>query len=154
MSQKVTDGVTGNHVNPGAKGNPWSAITMDNTHTIGPFVISLKEMDNASIELNWAGTPTGNFKVEVCNSYVPNTIKSGTIGPYGANNSNPLRSGNWVDVTSQLIPSAQQPAGGSGGTIIINLNQMSALWVRISYVPNGASAGGALDMYWFAKSLG
>lgn len=88
-------------------------------------VISLPSNINAfgdcSYTLNWTGTPTGTFQVEVCNDYVPS--------PPGVIPEEPM-SGTWVPLTL----STSVTASGSAGTAAIDIVGTSFAWIRLHYV--------------------
>lgn len=79
--------------------------------------------DNIGIELQWAGTPTGTFTVQVSNSYWPGDATS----PYNA--------GVW----NTLTLSSTISAAGSSDSAAINLNQLPFSWYRIKYTYSSGS---------------
>jgi hypothetical protein len=76
---------------------------------------------DVSYNLNWTGTPTGTFLVEVCNDYVPS--------PPGVIPKEP-QSGSWVALTL----STSVTASGSAGIAAIDIVGTSFAWIRLHYV--------------------
>ena len=92
-------------------------------------------MDNIGVQLNFTGTPTGTFQVQVSIDYMQD--QEGNI-------QNP---GNWIPI---LLP---QPAVASGGPgfIYIDLNELSSPWVRVVYV--FTSGTGTLNSFITGKEI-
>lgn len=93
--------------------------------------------DNNSYELVWTGSPVGTFNVQVSQDYAPGT------GP----NSDPINPGNWTDV----VLSVPVVATGSANYAYIELTQLSAPYMRISYT--SVSGTGTLNAYVTGKSI-
>lgn len=89
-------------------------------------------VDNINCQLNYTGTPTGTFTVQVSSDYDPNTATAG----------------NWIPVDfGQVIGAA-----GSGDQIILDMNQLPAPWMKVVYT--SVSGTGTLNMYLTAKEVG
>lgn len=91
--------------------------------------------DNVGIQLNWTGTPTGTFTVQVSVDHAQDTLGNVTVA------------GNWVTLTL----SASITAAGSADTAYIDLNQLSAPWARVVYTRT--SGTGTLNGYITAKGV-
>lgn len=89
-------------------------------------------MDNVQVQLNYTGTPTGTFQVQVSSDYDPTTATAG----------------NWVPIPFGSTISAT----GAADQIILDMNQLPAPWVRVVYTRSSGS--GTLNMYLTAKEVG
>lgn len=92
-------------------------------------------LDNIALQLNFTGTPTGTFAVEVSIDYDQDSL------------GNILNAGNWIPLTLSPAPAAT----GSGASIFIELNQTPARWLRVTYT--ATSGVGSLDALISAKML-
>lgn len=81
-------------------------------------VTSIQWMDNIGVQLVWTGSPVGNFFVDVS-------------ADYDANTNNP---GNWTPIA--LSPA---PTTAAGSPIYIDMNQLSAPFIRVRYVSTSGS---------------
>jgi hypothetical protein len=97
-------------------------------------VTNVMFLDNLIIQLNSTGTPAGEYLVEFSADYDQDA------------QGNVLNAGNWVALA--LSPS---PVITTSGTIIIDLNQMPASWMRLRWVPT--SGTGVLNMFLSAKEI-
>ena len=88
-------------------------------------------MDNVSIELQFTGTPTGTFYVDVSNTYDPI--------------SNPTPT--WITLPLSPTPVAT----GVAGVVGIDYNQSGFEWVRVRYTRTSGS--GTLDGYIAVKAV-
>lgn len=79
--------------------------------------LDIRYQDNISLQFHYTGTPTGTFDIQVSNDY-------NKQDPSGTQNS----AGNWVS----LGVSMTNPAGAAGDDFY-DLNQMSAMWLRVVY---------------------
>jgi hypothetical protein len=109
------------------------AQSMTSTVTSNP--VEVQRQDNIGVQLNWTGTPVGTFSVEVSMDYAQDYL------------GNVLNAGNWI--TLPLSPTII--ASGSADTAYIDLNQLSATYIRIVYAPT--SSTGTLDAYVDAKGV-
>lgn len=89
-----------------------NGVDMASSHTSA--AINIQYLDNVGIELVWSGaSPTGTIAIQVS-----------------------------LDNTTYItIPSVSVSPGGSAGNAYIDLNQLSAAWVRIAYTTTGGSVG-------------
>ena len=105
------------------------------TASITSAVTNIEYLDNIWIQLNFTGTPTGTFAVQVSGDYSQGT--GGTV----------LNAGNWTDLTLSTSP----VASGAASTIFIDMNQISAPWIRVVYTKT--SGTGTLNAFIGAKML-
>lgn len=98
-------------------------------------VIEIRNQDNVGIQLNWTGTPTGDFVVEISIDYQEDSL------------GNVLSAGNWIELP--LSPAIT--AAGSADQAYIDLNQMSASYVRVRFI--WASGTGTLNAFMTAKGI-
>ena len=101
-------------------------------------VSNIEFLDNIGVQLNWTGSPVGNFQVQVSLDYDQD------------NNGNVINAGNWVAVVLQPGSSINAPTT-LGSPIVIDLNQLSAPWLRIVY--NRTSGSGTLNAFVSAKMV-
>lgn len=120
-------------------------VAGDMSANITSPVTEIRYLDDIGIQLNWTGSPTGTFAVQVSADYSVDTVGGGTV----------LNPGNWISValsylvagiptTSTTIPTSV------GSPIYIDLQQLSAPYIRIIYVGTGV---GVLDAYITAKEI-
>lgn len=98
-------------------------------------VTAIQFLDNIGVQLNFSGTPTGSFQIQVSADYAQD------------GEGNVQNGGNWIPV---LLPSSPA-ASGSAGVIYIDLNQLSAPWIRVVYTR--VSGSGTLNAFITAKML-
>lgn len=92
--------------------------------SITSTVSNIQFLDNIGIQLNFTGTPTGSFAVQLSIDYAQD------------DQGNVTNAGNWVPITFTTPP----VAAGAPGTIYLDLNQLSAPWIRVVYT-KGSSTG-------------
>jgi hypothetical protein len=97
------------------------------------LVTNIQFLDNIGYQLNITGSPTGTFSVEVSIDYAQD------------NNGNVKNEGNWIELTSEGI------TAGSPAKVYFDLNQLSAPWIRVSYVRSGGT--GSVDAFITGKML-
>lgn len=110
-----------------------AAHSLAATFTSTPVEIKLQ--DNVGVELIWTGTPVGTFNIQVSMNY--------QVDMFG----NVTNVGNWVTLT--LNPGIT--ASGAGDVAYIELNQLSAPYIRLQYVRTGGA--GTVDGYVTAKGV-
>jgi hypothetical protein len=98
--------------------------------------INIKFLDNEGVQLHFTGTPTGTFQVQVSNDH--DESDAGNV----------IAVGNWVSVVLNPAP----VAAGALGDIYIDLNQLSAMWIRVVYT--NSSGVGVLTGFIAAKAVG
>lgn len=101
------------------------------TSSIAP----IQEQDNIGVQLHWTGSPVGAFTIEVSMDH-----KQDSQG-------NVQVAGNWISLT--LDPTIT--ASGSGDDAYIDLNQLSAPYVRVVYTRT--SGTGSLTAYITGKGV-
>lgn len=106
----------------------------DMSATITSTPTNILWLDNVGIQLIFTGTPTGTFSVEVSNDYA-------------TENGTPIDSGTWTAISFGSAPTA----GGAAGNIYLDINQLSAAYVRVVYSPTSGS--GTLDAYITGKQV-
>src|SRR5690348_1807014 len=92
----------------------FSAASMTGTSTLTSPVLSLRFLDNLGIQFHFTGTPTGTFQVQVSSDHEQDPQGNVTVA------------GNFVPITLSPAP----VAAGAADDIYIDLNQLSAPWVR------------------------
>lgn len=110
--------------------------TMTGTNTLTSPVINLRFLDNLGVQLHFTGTPNGTFQVQVSGDHEQDPQGVVTV------------QGTFVPVTLSPVP----VAAGAPDDIYIDLNQLSAPWVRVQYV--NSSSVGVLSGFATAKSVG
>lgn len=103
--------------------------------TLTSEAVSIAHQDNVGIQLHWTGTPTGDFSVQISSTHEEDA--SGTV----------FVPGDWV--TLPVSPAIV--ASGAADDAYIDLNQMSAQWVRVVYTRT--SGTGALTAAVVAKGI-
>jgi len=111
----------------------FTAQSMGVTLTSG--AVEVRNQDNIGIQLHWTGTPTGTFAVQVSANHNEDI------------NGNILTAGNWVSIP--LLPAIA--AAGAADDAYIDLNQLSAAYIRIVYTRTGGA--GSLDAFVTAKGV-
>jgi hypothetical protein len=116
--------------------NPEQIITNGAmTGSITSPVIETKLQDNIGFQLNWTGAPVGSFSAQVSMDH-----RQDSFG-------NVTNAGNWI--TLPLDPAIT--ASGTSDIAYIDLNQLSAPYVRIVY--NFTSGSGTLNAFITAKGV-
>ena len=98
-------------------------------------VTSINYLDNVSIELDFTGNAQGAFAVEGSLSYFQDI--------YG----NEVNAGTWTPITLSPAPVAV----GVNGSILLDLNQLSFPWIRVTYT--AVSGTGTCDALISAKQI-
>lgn len=106
------------------------------TASITSPVTNIEWLDNIGVQLNWTGSPVGNFQVQVSMDYDQDI------------NGNVINAGNWVAILLQPANSVNAPTS-LGSPIYIDLNQLSAPWIRVVYARTSGS--GSLNAFITAK---
>lgn len=103
--------------------------------TLTSLVTNIQRLDNIGIQINFAGTPTGTFDVQVSADYAQDEF------------GNVTNVGNWISL--DLTPSPA--ASGSASQIYIDIAGLSAPWIRVKYTRT--SGTGTLNTYVTGKML-
>lgn len=100
-------------------------------------ITAIQLLDNIGYQINFTGAPVGTFSVEVSMDYEPGR----------APNWEPANAGNWITIplTTAVV------AAGAGNSAFIDLNQLSAPYVRLRYT--FSSGTGSLDVFVTAKAV-
>jgi hypothetical protein len=115
---------------------PFHIITNASMATsVTSSVVEIKLQDNIGIQLQWTGTPGGTFSVQVSMDYFLDI------------NNNVVNAGTWT--TIPLTPPVV--ASGSPGNAYIDMNQLSAPYIRVVYT--AASGAGTLNGFIIAKGV-
>ena len=116
---------------------PKSIITAGNmaSASITSSVVEIRNQDNVGIQLSWTGTAVGTFAVQISINHAEDA------------NGNVTVAGDWVALP--LSPTIA--AAGSADSAIIDLNQMSASYIRVVYTRS--SGTGTLNAYITAKGV-
>lgn len=80
-------------------------------------IVEIKNQDNIGVQLVWTGAPVGTFDVQISMTYQEDQF------------GNVTDAGTWTSLP--LSPSIT--AAGSADNAYIDLNQMSAMYVRVVY---------------------
>ncbi len=99
-------------------------------------VTNIQNTDNIAIQANFTGAPVGTFSVEVSVDHAQDS------------QGNVTNAGTWNALTLSATP----VASGSSGSVYIDLNQLSAPYIRLVYTKG--SGTGTLNAFITAKRLG
>jgi hypothetical protein len=114
----------------------FTARSVSSTTTYTSTVINALMLDNIGIQLNVkSGTPTGTFKMQVSLDYEQD------------NQGNVINAGHWIDVED----ADGGITSGSPAQTYIDMTQISAPWLRLSYT--NISGSGVLDAFACGKGL-
>ncbi len=98
-------------------------------------VTNIQFMDNIGIQMNFTGDAVGPFYVQISADYQQNA--QGVV----------TNAGNWVNLVLDPIPAAT----GTGGSIYIDMTQLSAPWIRLFY--DRTSGTGTLNAFIVGKMI-
>jgi hypothetical protein len=104
---------------------------MTGTSTVTSQITNIKNFDNVFYDIQFSGTPTGTFSVEVSTAYDPLTNPNAIFIP--------------------LVLSPVPVASGTSGSIGIDVNQEGAQWIKLVYT--NISGTGVLNAWVSGKSL-
>lgn len=94
------------------------------TASITSLASKIEFMDNIGVQLSWTGSPVGNFQIQVSVNHNQDI------------NGNVITAGTWVPL---LFSGVANIASSVGSPIYIDLNQMSAPWIRVVYTKSSGS---------------
>lgn len=100
---------------------------------VSPVVQDMQGQQNFGLQLNFTGTPTGVFTVQVSGDYLPGT---GTTV---------LRAGKWINIPVRDIDGNSPLASGAADTHMFILNNIPGPFLRVLYTP--ISGSGSLDIW-------
>ena len=101
-------------------------------------VTCIQFLDNVGLQFNFTGDPVGTFNIQVSADYSQDEL------------GNVQNVGNWITLTPPAL-SAIPEAAGSADVIFVDLNQLSAPWIRVQYAADSGS--GVLNAFITAKLL-
>lgn len=78
---------------------------------------NIQFLDNVGIQGSWTGNATGTFGVQISADFARD------------NNGNVTNEGHWIDITLSPVPAA----AGTGDAFYVDLNQLSAPYIRLTY---------------------
>jgi hypothetical protein len=105
--------------------NPYHLVVAgDMSGSITSSQTNIQYLDNVGVQFVFTGTPTGNFFVDL-------SIDNKTWTP--------------------IIFSGQPAASGSDGNVYLDINQVSAPYIRVRYVVTSGS--GTLDVWITSKQV-
>lgn len=107
----------------------------DMTGDLTSVIVDIREQDNIGIQLHWVGDAVGDFSVQISSDHRQDAF---------GNVTNP---GNWVALP--LDPAIA--AAGADDDAYIDLNQMSAQYMRVQYI--ATSDSGVLNGIAVAKAV-
>lgn len=108
---------------------------MTGTATITSSAVEIINLDNVFVQLDFTGTPTGAFSVQVSSDHSQD--QEGNI----------LVAGHWITLVLDPAPIA----AGAADDIGIDLNQLGASYLRVVYV--NSSGTGVLNGFVSGKGL-
>lgn len=108
---------------------------MTGTNVLTSPAVHILNLDNVYLQLDFTGTPTGTFQVQVSGDHQED--QEGNV----------LVAGHWVS----LVLSPSPVAAGAPLDIGIDLNQLGAPYVRVIYT--NASGVGVLNAFVSGKAL-
>lgn len=108
-----------------------TAGVMTGTSSITSQITEIRGFDNIAYEIDFSGTPTGTFQVEVSNSYDPITNPNATF--------------------VILVLSPAPVAAGSSGVIGIDINQSGFKYIKLVYT--NISGSGTLNAFISGKAI-
>jgi hypothetical protein len=103
--------------------------------SITSAVSNIEFLDNIGLQLIFTGTPTGTFSVELSINYSQD--QQGNV----------TNTGTWTPMTFSSTP----VASGAAGSVYIDINQISAPWMRVKYTKT--SGTGTLQGWLTAKMV-
>ena len=101
----------------------FSSQSVSSTNTYNSQAVNILNLDNIGIQANITSTPSGSFNVQVSIDH-SQTADGVVINP-----------GNWINIASSTV----SISSGSPSNIYIDLNQLSAPYVRLQYVNSSGS---------------
>ncbi len=121
-----------------------TAGVMTGTNTLTSTVTKIEYMDNIAYQFSWTNSPVGTFEIQVSLDYDQDQ------------NGNVINAGNWVSVPVSYLSSGSMTIAltiptSVGSPIFVDLNQLSAPWIRARYT--NASSTGVLTAYVAGKEV-
>ena len=97
--------------------------------------IECMNQDNIGLQLNWTGAPVGTFGAQVSNDHAQDAQGNVTVA------------GNWISLPLNPMIAAS----GSPDSAYIDLNQLGAAYVRVTYT--ATSGTGTVDCFVTEKAV-
>lgn len=116
-----------------------TVVNGDMSANVTSPVTAIEFMDNIGIQINFSGSPVGNFQVQVSMDYNQDV------------NGNVIDAGNWIAVPFPAPVSSINLPTSVGSPIYIDLNQLSAPWIRLTYT--ATSGSGTLNSFICGKMV-
>lgn len=107
----------------------------DMSGSITSIACEIQLQDNIGVQLNWSGVPVGTFSIQVSNDHREDS-KGNILNP-----------GTWVSLP--LSPSIT--ATGSPDSAYVDLNQLSAMYMRVVFTRTSGS--GTLNAFVSGKGV-
>lgn len=107
---------------------------MSSTTTYISSVVEILNLDNIGVQLNVSGTPVGQFTIQVSDDHKQDAQGNVTVA------------GHWID-----LPITTDLSVSGAIDIFVDLNQMSAVYLRVKYV--NASSTGTISGFVSGKGL-
>jgi len=107
----------------------------DMSGDVTSIITNIQQLDNIGFQVVWTGTPVGSFDIQVSLNY--------TQDEWG----NVQNAGDWSSIGLTPAPAAE----GSADSAYIDINQISAPWIRLIYTRT--SGTGTLQGYVTAKMV-
>lgn len=117
----------------------------DMSGSITSTITNIEYLDNIGIQLNFSGAPVGSFAIQVSADHAEDTFGQQVTTP-----------GNWIPLTltyfnGSTFTSAQSVPTSVGSPIYLDLNQLSATYIRVVYT--AVSGTGTLNGFITAKMI-
>lgn len=114
--------------------------------TLTSDVSSIQYLDNIGVQIDFTDSPVGTFAVEVSADYAQDASSPPNV----------TNAGNWTAVPitywdGAAFTTAVSVPTSAGSPIYLDLNQLSAPWLRVVYTM--ASGTGAANVYVTAKQV-
>lgn len=113
--------------------------------SITSTVTSIQWLDNIGIQFNWSGSPVGSFAIQVSADYAQDA--QGVV----------TNAGHWTPLVFTYLSapntftSATSIPTSVGSPIYLDINQLSAPWIRMVYTKTSGS--GTLNAFITAKMV-
>ena len=117
---------------------------MTSTAVITSDITSIQFLDNIGLQLNWTGSPTGTFAVQISLDHAQDAQGNVTVA------------GNWISVpvaylsAGSVITAVTIPTS-VGSPVYVDLNQLSAPYIKVVYT--NVSGTGTLNGYITGKMV-
>lgn len=122
----------------------YTVVNGDMSSNITSAITNIQWLDNIGIQFDFSGAPVGNFQVQVSADYVQD------------DNGNVINAGTWIPLiltyfNGTTFTSSPNVPTSVGSPIYMDLNQLSAPWIRAQYI--ATSGSGTLNTLITAKMI-